>query len=52
MAYTKLKNASLLVDAMKQLEDAKKTALEFPAHQRMVDYWENQIQILTKRVYK
>jgi len=52
MAYTKMKNASLLVDAMKQLEDAKATALEFPAHQRMVDYWENKIQELTRRVYR
>ena len=51
MAYTKLKNASLLVDAMRQLEDAKATALEFPAHQIMVDYWENKIKELTKRVY-
>ena len=51
MAYTELKNASLLVDAMRQLEDAKATALEFPAHQRMVDYWENKIKELTKRVY-
>jgi len=52
MAYTKMKNAYLLVDAVKQLDDAKKTSLEFPAHQRMVDYWENKIQELTRRVYR
>jgi hypothetical protein len=51
MAYTKLKNTSLLLDAMRQLEDAKATALEFPAHQIMVDYWEIKIKELTKRVY-
>lgn len=51
MAYTKIKNTSLLLDAMRQLEDAKATALEFPAHQIMVDYWEIKIQELTKRVY-
>ena len=51
MAYTKLKNATLLVDAMRQLEDAKATALEFPNHQIMVTYWEMKIQQLTKRVY-
>jgi hypothetical protein len=52
MAYTKIKNASLLVDAMRQLEDAKVTAQQFPAHQRMVEYWEKKIEELTKRVYR
>lgn len=51
MAYTKIKNTSLLIDAMAQLEDAKSTALEFPAHQIMVTYWEIKVQELTKRVY-
>jgi hypothetical protein len=51
MAFTKIKNLSLLVDAMAQLEDAKATALQFPAHQIMVDYWEIKIKELTKRVY-
>jgi hypothetical protein len=52
MAYTKIKNLTLLVDAVKQLEDAKVTALQFPAHQLMVTYWENKIEELTKRVYR
>jgi hypothetical protein len=52
MAYTKIKNARLLVDAMRNLEDAKETALEFPNHQRMVEYWEKKIGELTKRVYR
>lgn len=52
MAYTKIKNTSLLLDAMKQLEDAKATAIEFPAHQIMVTYWEIKVQELTKRVYR
>ena len=52
MAYTKLKNSFLLVDAMKQLEEAKETALQFPAHQLMVTYWENKIEELTRRVYR
>lgn len=51
MAYTKIKNTSLLLDAMRQLEDAKETALQFPAHQIMVTYWEIKIKELTKRVY-
>lgn len=47
-----MKNASLLVSAMAQLEDAKATALQFPAHQIMVTYWENKIKELTRRVYR
>jgi hypothetical protein len=51
MAYTKIKNSFLLVDAYKELEIAKETALQFPAHQIMVTYWEIKIKELTKRVY-
>ena len=48
MAYTKIKNARLLVDAVKDLE---RTLKYDPTNQRMIDYYNLQINLLTKRVY-
>jgi hypothetical protein len=48
MAYTKLKNARLLLDAVNGLELMKKHA---PENQLMIDYYKKQIKELTKRVY-
>jgi hypothetical protein len=49
MAYTKIKNARLLVDAVNDLE---RTLKYDPTNQRMIDYYNRQINLLTKRVYK
>lgn len=49
MAYTKLKNARLLVDAVNDLE---RTLKYDPTNQRMIDYYNLQINLLTKRVYR
>jgi hypothetical protein len=49
MAYTKIKNARLLVDAVNGLESIIK---HDPTNQRMINYYNTQIQILTRRVYK
>lgn len=48
MAYTKIKNARLLVDAVNDLE---RTLKYDPTNQRMIDYYNLQIRLLTKRVY-
>ena len=48
MAYTKMKNARLLVDAVNGLELILK---HDPTNQRMIDYYNLQIRLLTKRVY-
>jgi hypothetical protein len=48
MAYTKIKNARLLVDAVNDLE---RTLKYDPTNQRMIDYYNRQINLLTKRVY-
>ena len=49
MAYTKIKNARLLVDAVNDLE---RTLKYVPTNQLMIDYYNRQIEILTRRVYK
>jgi hypothetical protein len=49
MAYTKMKNARLLVDAVNGLELILK---HDPTNQRMIDYYNLQIKLLTKRVYR
>jgi hypothetical protein len=49
MAYTKIKNARLLVDAVNDLE---RTLKYDPSNQLMINYYNRQIQILTRRVYK
>jgi hypothetical protein len=49
MAYTKIKNARLLVDAVNGLELILK---HDPTNQRMIDYYNRQINLLTRRVYK
>ena len=49
MAYTKIKNARLLVDAVNGLELILK---HDPTTQRMIDYYNLQIQLLTRRVYR
>ncbi len=49
MAYTKIKNARLLVDAVNDLE---RTLKYDPTNQRMIDYYNRQINLLTRRVYK
>jgi len=48
MAYTKIKNARLLVDAVNDLE---RTLKYDPTNERMIDYYNRQINLLTKRVY-
>ena len=48
MAYTKIKNARLLVDAVNDLE---RTLKYDPTNQLMIDYYNRQINLLTKRVY-
>jgi hypothetical protein len=48
MAYTKMKNARLLVDAVNGLELILK---HDPTNQRMIDYYNLQIKLLTRRVY-
>jgi len=49
MAYTKIKNARLLVDAVNDLE---RTIHLDPTNKRMIDYYNRRIELLTKRVYK
>ena len=49
MAYTKMKNARLLVDAVNDLE---RTLKYDPTNQLMIDYYNRQIKILTRRVYR
>jgi len=49
MAYTKMKNARLLVDAVNDLE---RTLKYDPTNQRMIDHYNRQINLLTRRVYK
>jgi hypothetical protein len=49
MAYTKIKNARLLVDAVNDLE---RTIKHDPTNQRMIDYYNRQIEMLTRRVYR
>ena len=49
MAYTKMKNARLLVDAVNGLELILK---HDPTNQRMIDYYNLQIKLLTRRVYR
>jgi hypothetical protein len=48
MAFTKIKNAYLLVDAVKGLEYYK---TNYPLNDLMISYYENRIKELTKRVY-
>ena len=49
MAYTKIKNARLLVDAVNDLALMLK---HDPSNQRMIDYYNRQIEMLTRRVYR
>ena len=49
MAYTKMKNARLLVDAVNDLANTLK---HDPDNQRMIDYYNRQIEMLTRRVYR
>ena len=49
MAYTKIKNARLLVDAVNDLE---RTIKYDQTNQRMIDYYNRQIEMLTRRVYR
>ena len=49
MAYTKIKNARLLVDAVNGLESILK---HDPNNQLMIDYYNRQIEMLTRRVYR
>jgi hypothetical protein len=49
MAYTKIKNARLLVDAV---NDLALTLKHDPDNQRMIDYYNLQIEMLTRRVYR
>jgi hypothetical protein len=49
MAYTKIKNARLLVDAVNDLE---RTLKYDPTNQLMIDHYNRQINLLTRRVYK
>jgi hypothetical protein len=49
MAYTKIKNARLLVDAVNDLE---RTLKYDPTNQRMIDHYNRQINLLTRRVYR
>ena len=49
MAYTKIKNARLLVDTVNTLELLLK---HDPENQGMIEYLNSQIKILTKRVYR
>lgn len=49
MAYTKIKNARLLVDAVNDLE---RTLKYDPKNQLMIDHHNRQIKLLTRRVYK
>ena len=48
MAYTKIKNARLLLDAVKGLEYYQ---TNYPLNELMISYYENKVQELTKRVY-
>jgi len=48
MAYTKIKNARLLVDTVNTLELILK---HDPENKGMIEYLNSQIQILTRRVY-
>jgi hypothetical protein len=48
MAYTKIKNARLLVDTVNTLELLLK---HDPENKGMIEYLNSQIKILTKRVY-
>jgi hypothetical protein len=52
MAYTKLKNLRLLLDAQANLETHKVITATHPDNQRMVDYWQKRVEELTKRVYR
>jgi hypothetical protein len=49
MAYTKIKNARLLVDAV---NDLALTLKHDPDNQRMIDHYNRQIEMLTRRVYR
>ncbi len=49
MAYTKMKNARLLVDAVNDLANTLKYD---PDNQRMIDHYNRQIEMLTRRVYR
>ena len=49
MAYTKMKNARLLVDAVNGLELILK---HDPYNQLMIEYYNRQIEMLTRRVYR
>ena len=49
MAYTKIKNARMLVDAVNDLE---RTLKYDPTNQRMIDHYNRQINLLTRRVYR
>jgi hypothetical protein len=49
MAYTKIKNARLLVDAVNGLESILK---HDPNNQLMIDYYNRQIEMLSRRVYR
>jgi hypothetical protein len=49
MAYTKIKNARLLVDAVNDLANTIKYD---PTNQLMIDYYNRQIEMLTRRVYR
>jgi len=49
MAYTKIKNARLLVDTVNTLELILK---HDPENKGMIEYLNSQIQILTRRVYR
>ena len=49
MAYTKIKNAYLLVDAVKGLEYYEKN---YPLNDLMISYYKKRIEELTRRVYR
>ena len=49
MAYTKIKNARLLVDAV---NDLARTIKYDPTNQLMIDHYNRQIEMLTRRVYR
>jgi hypothetical protein len=48
MAFTKMKNARLLLDAVKGLEYYEK---QYPLNELMIAYYKKQVEELTKRVY-
>jgi hypothetical protein len=48
MAFTKIKNARLLLDAVKGLEYYEN---QYPLNELMIAYYKKQVQELTKRVY-